>query len=331
MKRFFYYILTLALFTSCFKEEVPIEPYDRGGATIKTIETGNNGDYSNQIFYDINDNKEVKVVNRTTWDLGFETTPAGTLVRLNTANLMQASKTGETDFTAITDISSLTLNWFWDRSNGSTDSVALNDWIIAGVPTNEVFIIDLGEKPSLAARGYKKMQVLGMTATDFTIKYANVDGTNEHTLVISKDNTKNQTCFSFAGNGSVVNIEPNKGDWDVLFTQYLHTFNDSDPSVYYSVNGVLLNPTNVKAAKVFDKEFASITIDDVATYPLESNWDEIGYDWKSFDFVTEIYTIEPQKNYIIQDRNGLYYKLRFVDFYSDGGIKGYPKFEVKGL
>ncbi|MDB4088694.1 hypothetical protein N9544_03625 [Flavobacteriales bacterium] len=331
MKRIYYSLFILLIVTSCFKEESAIEPYDRGDAIIKTISTGTNGDYSNQIFYDIGNNREVKVVDRTTWDLGFETTPTGTSIRLNTANKMQASKTGITNFSSIADITTMTLNYFWDRSGGSADSVALKDWIIAGVTTNEVFIVDLGETPALSLRGFKKLQVLGMTSTEFTIKYSNIDGSNEHTLLIPKDISKNQTCFSFAGNGKVVSIEPDAGDWDVLFSQYLHTFYDSDPVVSYSVNGVLLNPSNVKAAEVFDKEYASITIDDVSSYTLTNELDVIGYDWKLFDFDTQIYQVDPSKCYIIQDRNGFYFKLRFVDFYNIAGIKGYPKFEMKGL
>ena len=330
MKRI-YFILIVLLLTSCFKEEVAIEPFDRGGAITKTISTGTNGDYSNQVFYDIGNNQEVKVVDRTTWDLGFETSPTGTTIRLNTGNTMQASKTGVTDFNSITDITSITLDWFWDRSCGSSDSVALKDWISGGTPSNEVFIVDLGETPNLVARGFKKIQILGMTVTDFTIKYANINGSNEHTLVIPKETSKNQTCFSFAGNGSIVSIEPDANDWDILFGQYLHTFHDSDPEIYYSVNGVLLNPKNVKAAKVFDKEYSSISIDDVSLYPLQIESDVIGYEWKIFDFVTELYTVDPAKNYIIQDRNGIYYKLRFVDFYNTGGVKGNPKFEIKAL
>lgn len=317
--------------SSCFKEEEGIEPVDRGGAIVKTISTGENGDYSDQVFYDIENNVEVKVVDRASWDLGFETTPTGVVVRLNTSNTMQASKTGETDFSAISDITTFPLDYYWDRSDGSVDSVALKDWIIGGVPTNEVFILDLGETVDLVQRGFRKLQILGVTATDFTIRYANIDGSNEQTRVIPKEVNKNQTCFSFSGAGSVVNIEPDANDWDLLFTQYLHTFYDSDPEIYYSVHGVLLNPTKTKGARVFDKEFSEISISDVAVYPLTNKLDVIGYEWKLFDFATELYTVDITKNYIIQDRSGAYYKMRFTDFYNTGGVKGNPQFELVKL
>ncbi len=317
--------------TSCFKEEDPITPFDRGDSITQVISTGDNGDYGDQVFYDISGNKVVKVIDRTSWDLGFETSPTGTTVRLNGANKMQASKTGITDFNAITNITSLTLTFDWDRASGSQDSVALLDWISGGIPTNEVFIIDRGETPSLSVRGFKKLQIISVNATEYVIKYANVNGSNEQTKTIPKQTDKNFTCFSLAGNGDIVNAEPDADDWDLVFTQYLHTFYDSDPAVYYSVNGVLLNPKNVKAALVSDKNYADITINEVSTHPLSGFWNTIGYDWKIFDFDTELYQIDFNKSYLILDRKGLYYKLRFIDFYNSSGVKGFPKFEFQKL
>jgi len=57
----------------------------------------------------------------------------------------------------------------------------------------------------------------------------------------------------------------------------------------------------------------------------------IGYEWKYYNFDAALYTIEPGLAYVIRDRDGFYYKLRFIDFYSEGGEKGYPKFEYVRL
>ena len=316
---------------SCLKEEDPIEPFDRGGITTTTIETGSNGDYSNQLFFDLSQNNVVKTVNRLTWDLAFESSPTGTIIRMNTASKMQASKTGFTHMDSIMDLTSHPLKFDWDRANGMADSMALSSWIVGGVPTQEVFVIDLGETPSFSFRGYKKMQIQSVTNTEYTIAYSDINGDNYQLLTIAKDPSVNHTCFTFSGTGSATNLEPNKDDWDLLFSQYMHTFHDSDPPVSYSVNGVLLNPLNVKAAKVFDKAFAEISMADVANYTLTNQLDVIGYNWKLFDFDTDIYQIQSGQNYIIKDRKGFYYKIRFIDFYSVSGIKGYPKFEFEKL
>ena len=39
----------------------------------------------------------------------------------------------------------------------------------------------------------------------------------------------------------------------------------------------------------------------------------------------------PDMNYVIRDRDGFFYKLRFIDFNNDMGEKGYPKFEYVRL
>ncbi len=325
------YIVFLLFFISCEKEETPIEPFDRGDVTTVAINTGNNGDYSKQIFYSLSNQAIVRTINRITWDLAFETTATGHKVTLNSSNKMLASKTGETDFNAITSLSGLNLTYDWDHSTGNEDSLAFKDWIINDVPTNEVYIVDRGQKPDLSGRGTKKMQILSVTSSDYTIKYANVDGSDEVTKVIPKDVTKNNTCFSFDNGGEVIDVEPNKTDWDLLFTQYTEEFYVVNPTLAYSVNGVLLNRTSCKAVKAFDVDFSGLTFDDISSYTLNDTLDVIGFDWKVFDMDESKYTVYDNKNYLIQGKDSFYYKLRFVDFYNDQGIKGVPTFELEKL
>ena len=66
-------------------------------------------------------------------------------------------------------------------------------------------------------------------------------------------------------------------------------------------------------------------------YNYSTQRDIIGFNWKTFDFDTQVYTINSSMNYIIQSENGIFYKLRFIDFYNNSGEKGYPKFEIQEL
>ena len=62
--------------------------------------------------------------------------------------------------------------------------------------------------------------------------------------------------------------------------------------------------------------------------------DAIGSDLKQVDINSVVYTVNPNKIYLIQDGEGFIYKFRFVDFYEevDGKLlRGYPKFEYKTL
>ena len=74
-----------------------------------------------------------------------------------------------------------------------------------------------------------------------------------------------------------------------------------------------------------------ISAENVAALEYTTRADVIGYDWKYYDFDAGVYTIVPDMNYVIRDREGFFYKFRFVDFYSDLGVKGYPTFEFVRL
>jgi hypothetical protein len=159
--------------------------------------------------------------------------------------------------------------------------------------------------------------------------FANLDGTNDITMNITKDVNYN---FSFLSlNGNITSIEPLKENWDLTFTQYTYIFYDQTPITPYIVTGCLSNRNKVEVAKVFDKDFADITFADVNNYSFSSDIDAIGYSWKEYDFDTSSYIIYYTKNYIIKTTEGKYYKLHFIDFYDGLGVKGTPTFEFQEL
>ncbi len=330
MKNFIYILIIITL-SSCLKEEEPIQPVDRGGVQIGGIDVNNNADYSKQIYYDIEQNNVVRTIDRTTWDLGFESTPTGMNVITNTSCQITVSKTGKTDFADVTDLNALTLNYKWDDASGNPDSLALRDWIISGTPTNEVFVINRGDTPGLTSRGFKKIKIISVNATEFVIEYANINGSNFQRKTITKNSNKNYTAFSFDGAGSIVEIEPDATDWDIVFTQYTATFYELTPQLIYSVNGILINNKECKGVKVFDKEFSSISISDIGNYTLTDSANVIGFDWKLYDFDEATYAVVPGKNFIIQSKSGDFYKMRMIDFYSSTGLKGSPRFEFEKL
>jgi len=120
--------------------------------------------------------------------------------------------------------------------------------------------------------------------------------------------------------------------WSILFTRYTTMLvTDEGENYPYLVVGALLNPNGVTAARDTIHDFLDLDINDVADLEFTIQADVIGYDWKYYNFDAGVYTIEPDKNYVIRDRDGFLYKLRFVDFYSDEGVKGYPTFEFVRL
>lgn len=316
--------VTLGL-SSCDRGEIPIKPHDPGNVTTSSVEMSN--EYKWQIFFDLGTNSVVGENLKTIWDLGFETSPEGFHIVLNTAKLMYAYNTGLTDFSAVTDTIGLTENHTWDETSGNLDSTAIGDWRNTG----EVYIIDRGYNELGQHRGYRKAVFQEVDEISYTIRTAKLDGDQDTTITLVKDNDYNFTFFTFNDGGGVVSVEPPKGTWDLAFTQYTHIFYDETPVTPYLVTGCLHNRYNTKAIMDNTIGFKDIDYDYALSKMLTANINAIGYDWKFYDFDLGSYTVFAEMNYIIQDSEGVYYKLHFIDFYDHQGQKGSPKFEFQRL
>lgn len=307
---------------SCRKSEIAIKPLDRGDVITNSVDM--NSDYKQQLFFSLSENTVISSNLKTAWDIEFECSVSGFHIKLNTAKAMCAANTSQTTFSLVTDTSNFSVNKQYDSPTGNLDSTAFATWQIL----KPVYIIDRGYNEVGTPQGFRKIQILSVTTTDYNIKISNVDGSNEVTLTVKKNIAKNYVQFSFASN-SVVNIEPDKENYDLLFSQYTHIY--SNPFSTYLVAGVIINPGKVKVAHVFDKPFANISVTDTLTHPFKIHQNIIGYDWKTYSFQTSTYIIDFNKCYIIKDVKGFYYKLHFIDFYNSVGVKGFPKFEFKKL
>ena len=316
---------SLMMMTSCLKKETPIAPYDRGDVEQASVAIG--GNYEKQTFFSLSNGASSSYI-KTSWDLAFESTENGTRIILNTAKRMYAANTGSNNFN-LSDTNGMELTFKWDNANLQADSYG---WITtSGELANQLWVVDRGTDESLNNIGIKKIQLVAYDGDSFTMKYGNLDNTDTSTIQIYKNNSSNFTYFSFDNGGEVVSIEPDKENWDFLFTQYVHTF--YTPSFEdYLVVGVLINHDHIEVAKVFDQSFEDIGINDVVNYTFSNSPNTIGYDWKFYDFGAGGYVIVPGRNYVIKNnQDGFYYKLRFIDFYDEQGEKGNPVFEYQKI
>ena len=167
----------------------------------------------------------------------------------------------------------------------------------------------------------------GVTGSYYSFDVALLDGSDLRSVTVPKDASRTFTSYSFAS--GVVAIEPPAGSWDVVFTQYTHQF--YEPFLPYIVTGVLVDRGRARIARVDHAEFTSVTLADTLTHPFTLRRDAIGYDWKTYSFETSSYTIDATIVYIIEDGEGYFHKLHFLDFYNDQGVAGYPLFEVVPL
>ena len=319
MQRLVFLLVVLIVFSSCEKEELPVLPHDSGDIVSQQIELGQ--DYRYQVFYDLGTNVVVSQNLKTDWDLGFESSNQGYHIILNSSTYSALSYVEDNSFDDI--IATNNLDWFWDNPNGVLDSTAFGDYRAL----DGFFVIDRGYNIDGSLRGYKKIIIDSVTTEHYLIRYANLDNSDLYTLQVDKNVNVNFTSFSFSDN-AIVNIEPNSSDWDLLFSQYTHLYSDTTiPS--YLVMGVLSNNLNIAIDTV--NNFEDISYDMISNYMFNNDRDNIGFNWKEYDLTAGEYTVFPEINYIIQDVELKYYKLHFLDFYNNQGIKGYPKFEVQEL
>lgn len=319
------YILVLpfcffALF-SCKKEELPVPIHDPGNILTSTVNLESN--YKWQFFYDLKTNSFVGQNLKTSWDLGFETSANGYRIILNTSKAMFARNTGITNFSEVSDTIGFATNKNWDEASGNLDSTAIGDW----KNTNNVYLIDRGYNETGVHQGFQKIQFQSVDANKYVVRFSQLNGTGDITLQINKDSIYNFTFLSF-NTGSTLIVEPPKATWDLAFTQYTHIFYDQ-PVTPYLVTGCLLNRYNTTAIVDSLHSFSAIDFSTIENFALSSNINSIGYDWKIFTNGT--YVTNPQMNYIIKDSEGFYYKLHFIDFYNNAGIKGNPKWEYRKL
>lgn len=318
----------IAMLTSCFEEDKMVAPHEQGDLKTGTVELGKT--YYNQVFYDLSTNSNISSNIISDWDLALECDKDNWHIILNSAQMMYAGNTEDTSFTNVT--SSVGLNMKFDASDGNMDSTAIAEWYYTNGDTmysyNQVYIIDRGMDENFNNNGKKKMTI-GIKDGKYILRYADLNGANEETIELNKCDAFQYIYFSF--DNGIVNIAPGKDQWSLKFTKYATMLITDDGDNYpYLVTGALLNPNNVTVA-LDTNDFFNINIQDTINYQFSKSMDFIGYDWKYYSFDDEMYTIVPDKNYIIKNYDGTLFKLRFIDFYDNSGNKGTITFEVVRL
>ena len=331
LKCFILGFITLAI-TSCFKDDEKVQPHQSGNVTTDTIALTQN--YKYQIYFDLSSDSKVASNLRTDWDLAFESKTGGTHILLNSGCFMKAADCGLIAFAQPIDTAGL--HWKFDRSDGNPDSTALLHWInINGSDTlfsGHVYAIDRGMDENGNVRGLRQVVFDGLKQGHYSFRWANINGSSVASAVIEKDTTLNYMHYSFKNGGVVQAPEPAKTQWDLLFTQYSTTLFTTAGAAYpYLVTGVVINRTGVQVSVDSTNDFSAINFETAHNMTFSNALDVIGYDWKYYNFDTGSYTVRYNRNYVIKDAEGFYYKFRFTGFYNALGQKGYPVFEYQKL
>jgi hypothetical protein len=305
----------------CIKEESPVTPRPIDQSLVKSkISLGT--DYRYQAYYNLEKDSMLSRNLKFDWDIAFDASNTeGVSLYLNSSKYMFASPVTGGNFESIKDTTGFFNNRRWDASN-HPDSPAIG--VIKSL--DKFFMIDRGYDASGDAAGFVKIKFEAINDKKIKFRYANINETKGKQVEIARTNTYNLVYFSFK-TGNEVKVEPPKDNWDLQFTQYIHTF--TDPFIPYLVTGVLINPYNTTVAVdsfvTFDKVDRAFS----QTMTFKKNPDIIGYNWKNF--IDGTFTTKSKYTYVIKNSKNMLFKLRFTNFYDDQGLKGTPEFEFQRL
>ncbi|MBL7930962.1 MAG: HmuY family protein [Bacteroidia bacterium] len=329
-------VLVSLLFFSCEKKELPVPKYVPPAAPADTASGSTAGplivaqvdmssDYRNQVWFSLSENRIVYANLKTDWDLAFECSPSGWHLMLNGSKSMKVFKTNFEKLEDVKDTVGLGSNGKADVPSGNLDSTAVGSWQL----DNKVYVINLGYNELGKLIGYIKLKLISVDNNGYTFEFGDVYGTETYQGSVLKNAQKNFVAYSFASRMQINTVEPDKSSYDLCFTNYTHLF--LEPLQYYQVTGVLSNSYKTRIARFSGIPFYKMTKKDTAGKTFVNDRNGIGYDWKSFNLEKNLYSVNLNMCYIIQDSKGFYYKLHFLDFYNSSGLKGSPKFEFQRL
>jgi hypothetical protein len=285
--------------------------------------------YAKQVYYSLQ-NGEQTTVDLSSWDLAFGTGAQGSVIRFNgaTGNLLYTYPKGDVDVWSTVDTVGLsTWSNIYD-SDTSWESSAFNKvtnndfdlgWGVYSMITHlvsgdSIYIAKIGSK-------YKKFYIDRLQSSVYYLVHADLDGSNEATTAIAKADFKGKNFgyYSFTSNKSL-DLEPLANSWDLVFTKYLTELPGYGA---YGVTGVLSNK-GVGIALVDDgsKINEVKSADFVFGYKINT----IGYDWKSYVFADNAYSIEDSSIYVIKDVNGKNWNFELLAF--EGSATGKVVFQL---
>ncbi len=336
LNKFFAIVFILTINVACMdnlQDDVRMETLPiPEGIKVGQVELG--ASYTQNAYYNLDNNRVVKTGTIYDYDLAFESTPEGWHILLNSSRFMHAANSQSKDFDEIASAAGLDMNF--DSSSGSLDSTAVGNWLrINGNDTvfkKQVYVVDLGFDELGNTLGYKKVIFENLSSGIYTLRHANLDGSEDFTSKVSKNADVNLIGFTFDSGGTAVNIEPPAENWQLFFGQYTTLLFAGEEPYPYLVRGVLRNRDGVQAGLYEgEKSFSDFNYEDALAMVFPKAVDGIGHDWKYYNLEAGFYAVESEKVYVIRNADGEFFKMHFLSYFNNEGQTGYPQFEFKKL
>lgn len=306
----------------------------------------------NQVYVDLSSGKMTTIV-RNSWDLGFY---SGTDFRvvLNGSVKMAAKQLATTniDEVQISDETMIISQGTGIASQVDDPTGDITKTAIAAVSAtdseNKVYLLYLGNKPAATApvlgkegavggdtRGWKKIRVL-KSGNDYKVQYANIDATTHEEIIISKNSAYNFTFFSLTDK-KVVNVEPQKNQWDINFTTFTNIIPSGASTVPYFYPDFVSNNLNgnAKAYQVLTTAFTyeAFTLANVDNTKFTADQRNIGSNWRGTSVTgadgipVSQFVLKTDRFFVIKDPAGNVYKLKFTGGAKADLERGHPTFQ----
>lgn len=303
MKQYLLTLLSLLLFTSAFSQTTENITLDAA--------------YANQVYYSL-ENGIVKTSPLASWDLAFDVSGFGSVIKFNGATGSEltlypkgnASGWNTIDTAGISEWKLLydsDKSWGESAFNRNTASETDLGWgtystITHVVSGDSIYIAKLSDG------SYRKLLIERLQSGTFHVAYARLDGTDSVHFELKKSDypDRNFAYYSLL-NDEQLDLEPDNSSWDLIFTKYI---GELAPGVPYGVTGVLSN-AGVKSLQINDVH-ADEASSDGLKFSEEINI--IGYDWKTFNMSTFSYDITDSLVYFVEDKNEETWKVILTDF-----------------
>ena len=279
--------------------------------------------YENMIYYNVADGV-VGEATMASWDLSFDVRPMGSSVRINCGMGHLLYFYGELDQWETASIEGWELpeplrndqtNWSngaFNQGSDPTDDFDLGwgiyDFVTHIVSSDKMYVL------LLPSGVYKKIAILSLNSGVYTFKYANMDGTDEHEVQITKNDFSGKLhAFYNIENNEILDLEPTS-DWDFLATRYV---DDLGGEFYYGVTGILTRD-DVASYQV-DNLLDPFTDGEYNSELLSDSLNGIGHDWKTFTMGSG-FSLDEDRCYFVYDNAGVAWRIVFTLF--DGSATG---------
>jgi hypothetical protein len=305
-------LLSVILTTGCLEKEMPIEPHSSGETKTSQVILGS--DYGAQIYYNLSTNSVVNSNETIVWDIAFKVNENNISAILNSSRIVTLAHTNISDYNSpLTEDYINGLEFIHDESQGPNWGTAIGD-IYDG---SDLTILNLGVDINSQQLGLRRLQIDSVNDQGYFLTYGDIDLTYKSSILIPRSNEIEWLHFSLITE-TIQNLEPAIGDWDLYFTKYIELVEEID----YPVVGVLSVPEGMEIFDYPELSWDQLLVADWNTLEFSTAWNEIGYDWKAYDFENAEYSIDNERCFAIRTANGKEFVLRFIDFYDQMGNKG---------